>query len=106
MYIPVAVLVLIIFSSAGIGFGVAILMAMAGRQSREEHWRKLYKNQEDRWMQYLDKIYRLYNELIIVLERGDTSISAVAYVATLRTKIMNLFDETQIVITVYKPNAK
>ena len=100
MYIPTAVLVLIIFLSAGIGFGVAILAAMAGRQSRERHWRKLYKNQEDRWMQYLDKIYRLYTELIIVDHVKD------ARAHELRKQLSNLFDETQIYMTAFELNTK
>ena len=47
MYIPLIVLVLIIFLSAGIGFEVAILMTTVGRRSLEESWTRLFAEQAE-----------------------------------------------------------
>ena len=96
-----------IATAAGtIGFCFGIRICGWGKQSIVVEYNRILKSQEDKWMQYIDKIYRLHSELMIVLERGDTSISTITTVATLRTKIMNLFDETQMPITAFDPNTK
>ena len=100
MDIRAVVLVLIVFSAAGVGVGTAILMAMAERRSLEERCQRCYDGQEARWMQYVDKIYRLYAELEVAVGVKD------AKAHELRREIMNLFDETQIVIKMINHHAK
>lgn len=83
-------------------FFLGIRVVTWGMESREEEWRALYQNQEAKWMQYLDRIYVAYRELMVIASREGSVNHPKSQV--LRRTLDYLFDETQIKLGVIYPS--